>query len=219
MNKRGWRLTAMLFVALVRPAAADTVDDVIAGNRHTMDGVKDFTAVMYVKVNSDQVRVPESRAKVLFKAPDKFRAQPMDGDFAVMPRTWHSAVGNVLARLAEHCTVTLLRRETLGDRDYYVLKAVPKDDNDPIARHLLWVDTERYYVGVLRSYPREGPPATVRLGYVKHDQAWLVETATLEITIKARDDDGKSKTETLSADVRFEDYHVNVGLTDDQFKD
>lgn len=196
------------------PCSAITVEQVIEKNKATLTGIKDFTCVLSFSVKGTSVRVPDSRASILFKMPDKFRAKPLDGDFAVLPRSWRFAVGNIVARLAATCDLKVLREEDLGGRKQYVLRADERGDKGGGRYHLLWVDAERFTVGALRSYEPKEQPATMTLGYTAQGKAWLPCEVRINASFHHRDQE-----ETLNATLKLTDYKVNVGLTDDQFKD
>lgn len=207
-------MVALVVMMLARPGLAISVDQIIEKNRATLTGVRDFTCTLSFSVRSTSVRVPDSRATILFKMPDKFKAKPLDGDFAVLPKSWRFALGNVLSRLAQTCDIKVLREESLGGRNQHVLRADERGDKRRGNYHLVWVDAERFTVGVVRSYDGDQKPVTMAIGYVKQGQAWLPNLVNLDATFRSKDQE-----ETLKATLKLTDYKVNVGLTDDQFKD
>lgn len=213
-SARACLILAALAVALP-PLRAATVDELVERNRHTLDGVRDFTCLLTFSVKSPSVRVPPSRAKLYFKQPDKFKAKPLDGDVTVLPRTWRFAVGSLLARLSKDHKLATLREESLDGRAQQVVKAVPKAADDQASYHLLWVDAERYTVTQVRTYPKHGPPASVKLTYQRHDQAWLPASAEAEGTAQ-RKGGGDEK---FAVSLKFTGYEVNTGLSDAVFEE
>jgi outer membrane lipoprotein-sorting protein len=211
-----WRSVILAVVLAAGACPALTVDELVAKSRQVLDGVKDFTCTMTFSVRAPDVRVPDTRSKILFKQPDKCKAKPLDGDFAVLPRVWRMAVGQVLARLAETHRLTLLREEEVQDRRQGVLKAEPKqEDREHIAYHLLWVDAERGTLTRVRTYPRQGTPVNIDLSHTQRGKAWLPE----RVVAAGREPKAEGKgDEEVRVTLRFGDYRVNVGLSDDEFK-
>lgn len=201
-------------VTTALPCLAISVEQITEKNKATLSGIKDFTCTMSFSVRGTSVRVPDSRAAILFKMPDKFKARPLDGDFAVLPKSWRFAMGNVLARLAQTCDVKLLREEPLGGRNQYVLRADERGDKRHGAYHLVWVDADSFTVGCVRSYEGNEKPVTMTIGYQQIGRAWLPNDVRLDATFRNKDQE-----ESLKATLKMTDYKVNVGLTDDQFKD
>lgn len=206
-------LCALFCGLALAPASAATVEELIERNRHTLDGIHDFTTTLTFTVKSKSVRVPRSRAKLFYKQPDKFKAKPLDGDVTVLPRTWRFAVSNVLSRLAHDHALSLLREESYHDRPHYVLKAVPKAKDDPLEYHLLWLDSEHATVTLMRSYPKQGPPASLAVTYLKQGQGWLPSRADVEGTAQRKGGGDEKFAVTLA----FADYAVNTGLSDSLF--
>lgn len=203
-------LLVLLLVCAVGASAA-TVESILAASSRTLEGVRDFTCTMTFSVRSTSVRVPESRAKIAYKVPDKFRAEPQDGDFAVLPSTWKFALGNTLQELREHTTMRLLREERLGERNQYVIRADEKDS--PGSYYLLWVDTERSTLSAIRTYEPEMEPITMTMGYRREGRAWLPTVANMQAKVPGAD----GQIEEMRANLKLEGYRVNVGLTDAYF--
>lgn len=207
------RLAWLTVLLLAAAGQAATVDSILANSRKTLTGVDSFTCTLRFNLRSTSVRVPDSRARISFKLPDKFKAEPLDGDYAVLPSSWRFALGNALTRLAESCRLRLLRSEALGGRNQYVLRADEKDADLKGVYHILWVDAERYTVSALRTYQPDQQPVTMTMGYTRSNQAWLPNVVKIEAQFRNDND----QNEKLTADLSLTDYRVNVGLKDSDF--
>ncbi|MBI2298958.1 MAG: outer membrane lipoprotein-sorting protein [Armatimonadetes bacterium] len=203
-------------LCLTCPLAAETIEQIVARNKHMLDGINDFTCVMTFSVRSPSVRVPDSRVKLYFKKPDKFKPEPLDGDFAVVPKTYNLAVGNLLERMLKDHTVRLLGEEALNGREQCRLKLTPKAKDSPVSYHLLWVDREQATVSQVRTYPAKGPPATVTFTHQRQGRGYLPTSAQMEGTHRAREGQPEEKVQVT---IRFTDYKVNIGLADSIFAD
>lgn len=212
------RVSCGLLLALLwsSAAAAVTVQEIVDGNAKVQDGINDFTCLMTFSVRSPSVRVPDTRVKLYYKAPDRFKPEAVDGDFTVLPRTYRLAVGNILARLVKEHTVRLLGEETVNGRPCWRLKLAPQEPDTGLLYHLVSVDRERYTVARIRSYPQGEQPATLTMTQERHGRAWLPATATIEGLQKTRNSD---QLEQVTVAIKFTKYKTNVGLTDEFFKD
>ena len=214
MNRR-WILASLLLWSL--SAGAATLEQIIERNKHVLDGVTDFTAIMTFTVRSADMRVPPSRVKIYFKKPDKFKPEPLDGDFAVLPNTYHLAIGNVLERLLKGNKAALVRQETLNNRAQYLIKITPKTSDSPLSYHLVYVDTERFTVTRVVTTPKHDQPATLKMSYEAHGKAWLPSEASIDGYHKTKDKDGQLVNQAVQVKLTFAKYRVNVGLSDKLF--
>ncbi|MCC7491220.1 MAG: outer membrane lipoprotein-sorting protein [Fimbriimonadaceae bacterium] len=212
---------ALALLLLTLPAGARSIrlDELTSRSRQTMTGVNDFTCRMTFTVRASDLRVPESRLKIYFKKPDKFKPEAIDGDFAVLPKTYNLAIGNILERMLKDHTARILREETVRDRLTWVLKLTPQEEDQVISYHLVYVDQEQYTVSRLVSYPRQEKPATMNLTYLRQGQAWLPQTAAIDAVQKRKAKDGAVSETPVAVRLRFDQYKVNVGLSDSIFKD
>jgi outer membrane lipoprotein-sorting protein len=217
MNKLRLLGGLLLCAVLTAPARAITVGEIVERGKHVLDGVNDFVCLMTFSVSSADMRVPDSKVRIFFKKPDKFRAEAVEGDFAVLPKTYHLAVGNVLERMVKENDTTYDRDENLGPRAQYVLRLLPKDENSPFQGHWVYVDQEHYTVTRIISYPRDDKPVVLSCGYQAWGKAFLVSSATIDGQQKRKDDDGEHYV-PLRIKLAFTKYRVNVGLKDEEFK-
>lgn len=214
MNRVGLGLLLALLAGGL--AQAVTVQEIIDGNAKVQAGINDFSCLMSFSISSPSVRVPETRVKLYYKAPDRFKPEAVDGDFTVLPKTYRLAVGNILARLAKHNHARLLGEEEVNDRPCWRLKLTPKEPDTGVLYHLIEVDQERFTVSRIRTYPNGEQPVTLTLTQSQHGRAWLPATATIEALQKTRHDD---QLEQVRVVIKFTKYRTNLGLSDDFFKD
>ena len=211
------RLLLLLTIALPIAAHAVTVDDIVKGSRKVLDGVNDFTCIMTFTVRSADMRVPPSRVKLYFKKPDKFKPEALDGDFAVLPNTYHFAMGNVVERMTEDHNLKILRSDELSGRKVWVLQATPKEDDTPIVRHLLYVDQQQYTLNRITTYPRNERPLSLQINFAKHGKAYLPKDATIDGYTR-RKRHGEETVEEVHIRLQWDKYRINVGLKDSDFE-
>lgn len=212
----GW--FALLPLCLATASPAITADEIVKRSGQILTGINDYTCLMTFSIRSADMRVPDTRVKIYFKKPDKFKPEAVDGDFAVLPKTYHLAIGNVLQRLAEEHRLTLSREQEIAGRKYYLLRAVPKDEDSPVDYHWIYVDAQTYTVGRLSTYPKDDKPVTLKMGYQRHGKGYLISTATIDAYQKRKTETGVIN-DPVVVNLRFDKYKVNVGLKDSIFRD
>ncbi len=210
-------LPLLLLTVALSTAHAITVDAIVKGSRKVLDGVNDFTCIMTFTVRSADMRVPPSRVKIYFKKPDKFKPEAIDGDFAVLPNTYHFAIGNVLERMLEDHDATVLRDEVVKGRDTWVLQLTPQEDDTPIGRHLVYVDQQQYTLNRITTYPRNDKPLTLSTTYKKIGKAYLPAEANIDGYTR-RKRRGEETVEEVHIRLVWDQYKINVGLKDSLFE-
>ncbi len=213
--RRAHRLLLILLLA-ASAAPAITVQEIVSRSKHVLDGVNDFVCIMTFNVRSADMRVPDTRVRLYFKKPDRVKPEAIDKDFAVLPNTYHMAVGSVLDRLLDHNNARYIRDESLAGRPQWVLKLSPKESDTPILYHWVYVDQEQATVSRIATYPRQEKPATLNLTYQRWGKAWLPASATIDAYQKRKADEGV-RWVPVTIRLGFSKYKVNVGLKDSQF--
>lgn len=215
MTNRQWVLTLICAATTVQ---AGPLEDILARSRHVADGVKDFTVVMTFRVQSTSARVPDSRVRIYYKAPDKFKPVPLDGDFTVLPRTYNFALGSVVDRLLEHHKPVLLAEQSIDGRAQHVIKLNPDEPGGPIQYHLLYLDRETYVVRRIRTYPANEAPVQLDVTH-QRVSGFLMPTEVRVSGESAREVNGERQVERFSVTMKFDGYRVNTGLDDSIFRD
>jgi len=214
--RRAWPWLALCLT--VTATHAVTMDDILKGSRKVLDGVNDFTCIMTFTVRSADMRVPPSRVKIYFKKPDKFKPEAIDGDFAVLPNTYHFAIGNVLERMLDDHHAKILREQEVNGRDTWVLQLTPKEDGTPISRHLVYVDQQQYTINRITTYPVNDKPITLATTYRKIGKAYLPSEANIDGYTR-RKKRGQETVEEVHIKLVWDKYKINVGLKDSLFDD
>lgn len=197
-------------------ARAVTVAEIVERNRQVLAGVTDFSCLMTFTVRSTDIRVPDTRIRIYFKKPDRFKPEAVDQDFAVLPNTYRFAIGNVLERLVEEHRAVLLRSEERDGRRYHVLKMTPKEAQPPLLYHLIEVDAANATVSRMTSYLSDQKPSTVALSYEQHGSAWLPAGADIIGWQKRKMADGE-EWDAVRVGITFTRYKLNLGLKDSFF--
>jgi len=205
-----------------------SAEEILTRAARLFQGLNDYSVVLTLSVQSEEVRVPETKIRAYYKRPDKFKLESLDRSFVLIPRVGDQqtmfALGDVLGRLKMHSDYSLLRTEEWGGRRHYVLQFVPRNPDRERPRVLAWLDAERYTLTRLQFNPRRGSgEVTVTVGYGRVAQRfWLPTRVEVRMSgfAPARPR-GPGKKSSPPPEVRlsltFRDYRVNQGLPDRLF--
>ncbi len=188
-------------------------------------GINDYTVSLEISVNVERLKVPPSKVTMYFKQPDKVHFDATG--FAMVPK---QAVAFNFERLRETYDADRnVVRDTVDGRTEYRLTLMPKKDKTRLRRVLLYVDPERWTPDSLRIPSLDG---RVMAAGIKNQQVgtrWLPEEITVTFGT-ASDSSVVNVIEEVapgrrqpparggSATIRYSDYKINTGLSDDIFK-
>lgn len=216
MRPRATWLALLLITAAATQAV--TIDEIVARSKQATAGLRDFTCLLTFSVRSTSARVPDSRVRLYYKAPDKFKPVPLGDDFTVLPRTYNVALGSVVERMMKDNRAVLLPQQSIDDRPMHVLKLVPKEENDLVQYNLLFLDAGTFLPRRIRTYRVGAPPITVDVTHSRVAGLWMPTRVTVQGE-ETRTVDGEQRTERFQVTMAFSEYAVNQGLSDDVFED
>ncbi len=194
--------------------------------------VKDFETDVNIKVNVEFLNVPESKAKLYFKQPNKTKLESTG--FAMLPK---QGIGIPVATLlSTPYTALYTGKETINGKNLTLIKIIPVSDTGDIILSTLWIDESRSVVQKITSSTRRG---TVQLefGYGKYLSLGLPETVKIsfdlpnfslpktltgDISSDSKKDEKKtppSKQVKGSATLTYSNYSINKGLSDNIFNE
>ena len=187
--------------------------------------VRDYTVMLEITADLEQVRVPKAHATMYFKQPDQIHFDTPD--FALLPR---EAFGLSPRRILQLCTVEEVIRDTLNGEPIFRVVLRSKADGGRFRELQICVNPSRWTID--RAYlglPGERK-VTAQFVYSRVADAWLpavltitfsrssletVETSPLESPANAPFRSGIPRKGTV--EIRYSDYRVNTGLPDDLF--
>jgi len=194
------------------------------------EGVQDFVATIEAEVDMERMRVPKMNATMYFKKPDKVHFSSTN--FAMLPRE-----GIVLnpTRLRERYEPKLAGDEMLDGRNLHKLELTAKEAKIRPARLILWIDPTSWTISRMETVPYQG--RVLRLLFTYDSQAGgflLPKTMKASFELVARDtsekplnldmqtppqfDETPRPSRSGSITVKYLEYKVNVGLSDDIFE-
>lgn len=185
--------------------------------------IKDYSAEVRVTVDMPNVQVPERRAKVYYKRPDKVA---IDSKGIVMIPKKALVPGNLGATLDRDTKVVLAGTKRAGNITTYFLKVTPPESKRIDDRLLFWVRGDRWTVERMEVISRGKQQLSVTWEYQQvRGRYWmprrLVATVAPGVTGRhgtpPRPPDEKPSDKPGLITVLFTNVKVNSGLSDSLF--
>jgi len=178
----------------------------------------------------ERVRVPKVSATMYFKKPDKVHFSSTS--FAILPREG-LALNPVLLR--ERYEPKILGDEMLDGRNVHKLELTAREAKTRPGQLILWIDPTTWTISRMETAPYQGRVLRLVFSYEQQAGGFLLPKtmkATFEVT--ARDssarqfnldmqappqfDETPRPSRSGSITVKYLEYKVNVGLSDDLFE-
>jgi len=216
-----WVFAALLLAVTPAGASKLTAKEILKKAGRHYDVIKDYVADAKVTVESPSLHVPEMRAKIYYKKPDKLHLESQDG-FAVLPREG-ALVGNPLRELMASPDLTIGPAERVLDSDCHVIKGSFQRENRDV-QSTVWIDKKNWLVRQLHGNPEWGPSAKVKIWYARvAGRYWLPAKTVAQLSLPplpGEEPEAKSepKQQTIVI-VEFTNYRVNIGLDDKIFQE
>ena len=190
--------------------------------------VKDYEVEVQVKVDVDFIKVPETKAKLYFKQPDKINFES-DG-FAMLPKEGINF--SPLSFLKKDYTALYQKEDYLDDHLVSVIKIIPSSEQGDIVLTTLWVDQTHNIIRKVESTTKTNGTFTIDLKYEKEkkdyylpdsmifgfnlDKMNLSKALTGQAETESRKNIGKSASGRVY--ISYSNYKVNRGLSDKIFE-
>ena len=194
------------------------------------EGIRDFVATIEAEVDMERVRVPKMSATMYYKKPDKVHFSSTN--FAMLPR---EGIALNASLLRERYEPKILGDEMLDGRSVYKLALTAREAKIRPGRLILWIDPVTWTISRMETVPYQG--RVLRLLFTYEAQAGgflLPKTMKASFEIVARDtsekllnldiqappqfDEAPRPSRSGSIMVKYLEYKLNVGLSDEIFE-
>jgi outer membrane lipoprotein-sorting protein len=212
-------LFAVVLCALLPPAQAAraelTGEEILKRAIAVRDGVMDFTVTAAVDLHLQDSELPDNRARVYFKRPDKFRIEPLSGIVAI-PK--EALVPNRLQGfLHADADIKLVQTTNSASGKTYALQV--RSRSDPDLGHLrVWVNGGNWTLERMEAYEagRDRPVMRIEWQHAKVDgRYWMPTRITCQMD---REAGGGMRALKGTAEIRLTGYRVNSNLPDKVFE-
>ena len=217
----------VLFISAVYPQSKNP-DEILENVKKVFEKVKDYEVDVNIKVDVEFLKMPERKAKIYFKQPDKFHIES-DG-FAVLPKQGlnFSQMGFLESKYS-----AFYEKETeLKGINTSVIKVIPLSENSDVILTTLWIDQERNLVMKVESSRKPSGTFSMEFNYVRITGGFLLpDSMVFNFTIdkmmipgKFTDDNEKEEGNKESDEPKtgkvyltYSNYKVNQELPDSIF--
>jgi outer membrane lipoprotein-sorting protein len=187
-------------------------------------GLKDYRVDVNVHFDIEALKAPDMQARLYYKAPDKMKVESKKVFF--FPK--EGGYFNPSLFKKKDFEVRLLERLIYDGRKAVRLKLTPTDMNTYNKGLVLTIDTDRNLIREIKISPSEGRKIKAAIEYGMFDGFELPTHIDLQLDIPSEEPSGmkeftqfgqRTKTITGEIQITYSNYRVNLGLSDEIFKD
>jgi outer membrane lipoprotein-sorting protein len=230
-------LVIVLFCCVVPTLSAQKKGQESAGSiilqnvANGLVGVQDFVARIEASVDMERLRVPKMNATLYFKKPDKVHFD--SPGFAMLPRE-----GIVLnaATLAARYDAAVIGEESVEGKKLVKLQLKAKEESTRPRQISVWVDQTLWTIAKIESVPYQGRVLRLEFSYASQPGGYVLpQTLKASFEAGSRDSTQRPLDIDMSAApqldemrqrvprsgsivVKYLEYKINVGLSDDVFE-
>ena len=158
-------IALFLISAVVSSAQTKDPNKLLDAVRKKFDKVNDYKVDASVKLDMSFIKVPDMKAKVYFKKPDKIKVDA-EG-FAMLPK--QGLKFSPAELLQGDFTALYVRTETIDNRKLDVIKAIPNSDSSDIVLSTLWVDAAESVIRKFETTSKKGGTTQIELNYDNYE--------------------------------------------------
>ena len=223
----------LLLVPQVVPQGLPSGNEVLQRVEKATEGVNDYEVKLQADVHLERVRIPRASATMYFKKPDKIHFD--SPGITMMPR---EGIAINSAALLEQYSAQMVGEDTAHGMEVYKMQLAAKSASARLRQLFVWVNPQRWTIVRMQTIPYEGRVLTMDFQYgLQEGKYWMPVflTAQFELTgdrqeASSQPDSTQSRQTPLdemqphaprsgSIAIAFTDYRINVGLSDDLFRD
>ncbi|MHB8852284.1 MAG: LolA family protein [Ignavibacteriaceae bacterium] len=221
----------LLFTAFASITLAQSKDpDLILKNvKQEFSTVKDYVADIKIKVDVKVLKVPETRAKIYFKQPDKIHIE--SEGFAMIPRKGLDFSPSSL--LKDKYSAFYQKEDFVNGIKTAMIKVIPLEDKSNIILSTLWIDQAKNVIIKIESTTKTNGTFTIILNYDSNNKFPLPDSMIFQFDMSRVDlvpnefndrIEKKDNKKTLAGLVGkvyiiYSDYVVNKGIPDSIFEE
>ena len=228
------KLFVSLFLVLIQLGLSQSKDpdEIINAVVTNFDKIKDYQVDINIKVDVEFLKVPETKAKIYFKQPDKVHLEA-EG-FAMLPKNGMQFSPSSL--LKNDYTAIYERDIDLNGVTTSVVKIIPIGDQGDVILSTLWIDQKKQRINKVESTTKTNGTFTIDFSYADNIEyplpskivfafnldkmniptAMTGETNTEKTNKKNKNSDSRTKGMVI---VSYSKYQVNKGIPDSVFEE
>lgn len=154
-------ILSFLAIANLLTAQSKNPDEIINEVITNFDKVKDYQVDVNIKVDVEFLKVPDSKAKIYFKQPDKVHLE--SEGFALLPKEGLSFTPSSL--LKKNYTAIYEQDVILDGINTSIVKIIPTGDQGDIILSTMWIDQKRKVISKVESTTKINGTFTINFSY------------------------------------------------------
>lgn len=219
----------LFFISNTNNAQSNKADEILNKVTKEFSKVKNYIVDIDVKVDVSFLKIPESKATLYFKEPDKIHFESKN--FALLPKQGLIFSPAYLLR-GDHSA--FFEKDTLLNKNpVYIIKVIPLRESAKVVLTTLWIDKDKFIIRKIESTTRLSGTFTIVLLYDKEMKyplpskmifSFNTEKMNLPRGFAGEMEDGESKSKkekstTGKVYVNYSNYRVNTNIPDSIFKE
>jgi outer membrane lipoprotein-sorting protein len=160
-------LLLLLLIPCAVPAQSKDPQKIIDAVLNKFNKINDYKVDASIKLDMSFIKVPEMKAKIYFKKPDKMK---IDSDgFAMLPK--QGLKFSPAELLNGKFTALYVRSEIIGNRKIDVVKTIPDNDSSDVILSTLWIDAEGLVIKKVETTTKKTGTQQFELSYDSYEYA------------------------------------------------
>jgi hypothetical protein len=192
--------------------------------------VEDYVVDVEIKIDVDFLKVPDTKATIYFKQPDKIHFE--SEGFALLPKEGMDF--SPASLLKKEYTAIYEREAEIGGIPASVVKVIPLGETDEVILTTLWIDQKRDLIRKVESTTKTTGTFSIELSYEEKETEYPLPSKMLfqfnvdkmeipksisgDINGSTRLKEKKPRDTTGKVLIQYSDYKVNTGLSDKIFE-
>ena len=199
-----------------------TAQKIMQNLKERFDGINDYTVTLDITPNIERFNTKEMHLRLYYKQPNKVHIESKG--FVMIPRQLFESNP---AQLLSKFDPILIETKKENDKTIYVLRLISKPEkNRPTIENYVTIDGDRWVILKLQAIPAEGRSIDIMFEYVTVDGKYILPSV-MNASFNFGDvEDSMAKMKGFkgmptkgTVEIRYSNYKVNKGLSDEIFEE
>lgn len=221
-------IAILLVLSTIGFSQSKDPDEILKTVIKNFDRVQDYVVDVNIKVDVQGVKVPETKAKIYFKQPDKIHLE--SEGFAMLPKD--GMLFSPSSLLKKDYTAIFEKDVDLNGVKVSVIKVIPSGDQSEIILSTLWVDQSKKIIRKIESTTKSDGTFSIDFNYNDEIKFPLptqivfyfnLDKMNLQLNNKNSDPDNRKRgfdsTTKGKVVVKYSNYVINKGINDSVFEE
>jgi outer membrane lipoprotein-sorting protein len=221
-------IATLLVLSTIGFSQSKDPDEILKTVIKNFDRVQDYVVDVNIKVDVQGVKVPETKAKIYFKQPDKIHLE--SEGFAMLPKD--GMLFSPSSLLKKDYTAIYEKDVELNGAKVSVIKVIPSGEQSEIILSTLWVDQSKKMIRKIESTTKSDGTFSIDFNYNDEIKFPLptqiifyfnLDKMNLQLNNKNSDPDNRKRgfdsTTKGKVVVKYSNYLINKGINDSVFEE